>query len=102
MPSSQTPSRLVLCGTGGDGDVAAVRGVLDGVADDVHHHLLQPAPVPHDQGQVLRRAVDQGVAVLFGRQGVGPGDALNGLPEGKRESTSSALPASRRLRVSRS
>ena len=36
-------------GTGSDADMAAIGGIFDGVAENVHHDLLQAAAVAHDQ-----------------------------------------------------
>ena len=65
------------------GDGAAVGGVLDGVAQHIHHHLLDAAAVSGDQGKSPAVGADQGVAVALGLQLHRPAHGLDGLPEGE-------------------
>ena len=74
---------LILGGTGSDADMTAVRSVFDGIAQNVHHDLFQPAAVAHDERKVLQRAAGELVTVPLGLQGIGTVDALDGVGEGK-------------------
>ena len=63
--------------------MTAIRRIFNGVANDVYHHLLQTAPVTHNQRQALLGNVGQLVSSLFGIEGIGPNHTLDGLPEGE-------------------
>ena len=69
-----------------DPDMAAIGGILDRVADDVHHDLLQTAAVTGDEGQTFGGLVDQFVGTLLGVQCIGAGHALDGFAEGEAKS----------------
>ena len=70
-------------GSGGNDDVAAVGSVLDGIAENVHHDLLQTAAVAYDQGEALRRLIGQGMETLLGSQSIGTDNASMASPEGE-------------------
>ena len=63
--------------------MAAIGGIFDGVAENVHHDLLQAAAVAHDQRQLTLRRVGQLMAPLLGVKTVGADNALDGIPEGE-------------------
>lgn len=63
--------------------MSAVRSVLDGVAENVHHHLFQTAPVTGDEGQLALRHIGQLMAPLLGVETVGADHAFDGVVEGE-------------------
>ena len=63
--------------------MSAVRSVLDGVAENVHHHLFQAAPVAGDEGQIALRHVGQFMATLLGVKAVGADYAFDSVMEGE-------------------